>query len=106
MMLAVLMYCNGLGVECLCQNQREIFFLAGSRLDKNSLFTISVVYEVWNSIEQELMASQVFWIIIKSLWYNKWVLQAFKKATKPRIEICKAEYFLRGVRRHLSSQIK
>ena len=48
MMLAVLMYCSGLGVQCLCQDQGEIFFLAGSRLDK-----ITVVYEVWNSIEQQ-----------------------------------------------------
>lgn len=29
MMLAMLMYCSGLGVEYLCQNQREIFFSRG-----------------------------------------------------------------------------
>ena len=38
MMVAMLMYCSGLGIECLCQNQREIFFLTGSRLDKISYY--------------------------------------------------------------------
>lgn len=63
MMLAMLMYCSGLGVELLCQNQREIFFLAGSRLDKNSLLRFRWGMKYGILLSKNLMASQVFWII-------------------------------------------
>lgn len=53
MMLAMVMYSSGLGVEYLCQNQREIFFSRGKPVGQEFLITISVVYEVWNSIEQQ-----------------------------------------------------
>ena len=53
MMLAMLMYCSSLGAEYLCQNQREIFFSRGKPVGQEFLITISVVYGVWNSVEQQ-----------------------------------------------------